>query len=79
MGSGEQAFQWIGTSGSIGLTNATTLSFMDWPATIGVDNMKLVTATPEPAGQVFLLAGLALVALAGNRLRRTMTKSSPEA
>jgi hypothetical protein len=69
--------QAIGTSGNFLLTGATQLQFNDWPAAIGVDNMKLVT--PEPAGQVFLLAGLALVALAGNRLRRTMTKSSPEA
>jgi hypothetical protein len=75
----ELAPQLIGTSGNITLTNATTLKFMDWPAAIGIDNLKLVTATPEPMGQVFLLAGLGLVALAGKRLRRTLAKSSPEA
>ena len=78
-GSTELAPQLIGTSGNITLTNATTLKFMDWPAAIGIDNMKLVTATPEPMGQVFLLAGLGLVALAGKRLRRKLAKSSPEA
>lgn len=75
----ELAPQLIGTSGNITLTNATTLKFMDWPAAIGIDNLKLVTATPEPMGQVFLLAGLGLVAVVGKRLRRTLAKSSPEA
>ena len=75
----ELAPQLIGTSGNITLTNATTLKFMDWPAAIGIDNLKLVTATPEPMGQVFLLVGLGLVALAGKRLRRTLAKSTPEA
>jgi hypothetical protein len=76
--------QLIGTTtntvGTINLTNATTLKFMDWPETIGIDNLKLTTtATPEPMGQVFLLAGLGLVGLAGKRLRRALSKSSPEA
>jgi hypothetical protein len=70
--------QLIGTwSGTV--SGATSLSFMDWPSAIGMDNLKLVTATPEPMGQVFLLAGLGLVALAGKRLRRTLAKSNPEA
>jgi hypothetical protein len=70
----ELAPQLIGVSGAITLTNATSLSFLDWPATIAVDNLNLVS-TPEPAGQVFLLAGLALVALAGKRLRSGLAKS----
>jgi hypothetical protein len=47
---------------------------MDWPATIGIDNLKLVT-TPEPKGGVFLLGMLALVAIAGTKLRRELAKS----
>jgi hypothetical protein len=79
----EMAPQYIGVSGltpsgamlpPITLTNATSLSFMDWPATIGVDNMKLVT-TPEPKGEVFLLGMLALVVIAGTKLRRASAKS----
>jgi hypothetical protein len=71
---GETAPQYIGVSMPITLTNATSLSFMDWPATIGVDNLKLVT-TPEPKGEVFLLGMLALVAIAGTKLRRASAKS----
>jgi len=70
----ETAPQYIGVSVPITLTNATSLSFMDWPATIGVDNLRLVT-TPEPKGEVFLLGMLALVAIAGTKLRRELAKS----
>lgn len=49
--SAETSLQWIGTySGSVKGVNQ--LDFVDWPATIGVDN--LVISTPEP-GTLFLL------------------------
>ena len=60
-GGTELAPQYIGTSGNFTLTGATVLSFQDWPATIGVDNLKLVTTgTPEPRGYALLLGGLML-------------------
>jgi len=63
---------WTGT-----LTGATSLSFMDWPAAIGVDNLKLVTtSTPEPHGYALLLAGLMLVAFVGTKLRQSPAKLS---
>jgi hypothetical protein len=67
----EAAAQFIGTY-STTLTGATSLSFVDWPATIGVDNLKLVT--PEPRGGVFFLGALALAVIAGTRLRRALAK-----
>ena len=72
MGGVEASAQLIGTY-STTVTNATQLSFLDWPATIGIDNLKLVT--PEPKDGVFLLAGLALIGLVGNKLRRAFAKS----
>jgi hypothetical protein len=72
----ELAPQYIGTSGNFTLNGATTLTFMDWPAAIGVDNLKLVTTTPEPRGYAFILGGLMLVLLAGTKLRQGLAKSS---
>ena len=74
-GATETAPQYIGVSQAFTLNGATSLSFMDWPATIGIDNLKLVTTTPEPRGEVFLLGTLAFVAIAGSRLRRARAKS----
>ncbi len=65
----EKAPQFIGTW-SGGLTSATALTFADWPATIGIDNL-LFTATvnvPEP-GSIFLFATIGL-ALGGCIKRR---------
>jgi hypothetical protein len=75
-GSNELAPQLIGTwSGT--LTNATSLSFMDWPAAIGVDNLKLVTtSTPEPRGYALVLGGLMLVLFVRTKLRNPLAKSS---
>ncbi len=72
----ELAPQYIGTSGNFTLTGATVLSFQDWPAAIGVDNLKLVTSTPEPRGYALLLGGLMLALFAGTKLRSTPAKSS---
>ena len=69
----ETAPQYIGTYTTT-LNGATQLTFLDWPATIGVDNLKLVS-TPEPRGGVFFLAGLVLAALVSTRLRRALAKS----
>jgi len=44
----EGSAQYIGTwSGNV--SNVTRLDFVDWPATIGVDNIKVTTSTPEPS------------------------------
>ncbi len=68
----ETAKQFIGTwSGT--LTNVTELDFIDWPATIGVDNLKIVT--PEPRGVTFLLGAFVIAALAGIKVRHAFAKS----
>ncbi len=74
-GSGtELAPQLIGTwSGSI--SGVTKLDFLDWPATIGVDNIKIASPTPEPTGGVFMIGGLALIGFAGRKLRSVFAKS----
>lgn len=72
----ELAPQYIGTSGNFTLNGATTLTFMDWPAAIGVDNLTLVTTTPEPRGYAFILGGLMLALFAGTKLRQGFAKSS---
>jgi hypothetical protein len=73
----ELAPQYIGTSGNFTLTGATSITFMDWPAAIGVDNLKLVTTTtPEPSGYAFMLGGLMLALLVGSKVRQGLAKSS---
>jgi hypothetical protein len=72
----ELAPQYIGESGNFTLVGVTTLSFQDWPAAIGVDNLHLVTATPEPRGYAFILGGLMLALFAGTKLRQGLAKSS---
>ena len=68
----ELAPQCIGESGNFTLTGATVLSFQDWPAAIGVDNLKLVTTTtPEPRGYAFILGGLMLALFVGTKLRQS--------
>lgn len=56
------------------LSNVTELDFIDWPATIGVDNIAY-TSAPEPRGTAFLLGALVLVGFAGNKLRRAFGKA----
>jgi len=66
----EQSAQYIGTwSGT--LTNVTSLSFIDWPAAIGVDNIDILNPSPvpEPRGAAILLAGLLLIALAAKKIQ----------
>lgn len=73
-GSGtEQSAQYIGHwSGTF--TNVTELDFIDWPAAIGVDNIYIGSAVPEPRGEAMLLGGLLLAIFAGKKLRRAFAK-----
>jgi len=62
----ELAPQYIGHwSGS--LNNVTELDFIDWPATIGIDNLTITT--PEPS--MFLLLGIGLSGLFLPKKRHT--------
>lgn len=69
----ESSPQLIGTYSTGPLSNITELDFIDWPATIGVDNLK--STVPEPRGTSLLLGGLMLAAFAGTKLRRVFAKS----
>ena len=68
----EAAPQYIGTwSGS--LSNVTELDFIDWPATIGLDNLQVSWNTPSPVPEPasLLLFGTAVFGLAMKLKRRT--------
>ncbi len=70
----ETAPQYIGVSGVLALPNVSELNFIDWPATIGVDNLVITTpSVPEPSS-VFLL-GTAFLGV-GLSLRRRFSKLS---
>jgi hypothetical protein len=68
----EKAAQYIG-HWSTTLTNVTELDFVDWPAAIAVDNLRV--ATPEPRGYAMLLGGLMLALFVGTKLRQGFAKS----
>lgn len=65
--------QFIGTYAGSSVITFTRLEFHDWPATIGVDNLKI--ATPEPRGVAFLMGGVMLALFAGTKLRKGLAKS----
>ncbi len=57
----ESAPQWIGVSGALVLSNVTDLNFIDWPATIGIDNLDITytpSRVPEPSS-ILLFATVA--------------------
>lgn len=43
--------QYIGTTGTLSVGGVSELNFVDWPATIGIDNLVITTTstTPEPS------------------------------
>jgi hypothetical protein len=65
----ELAPQYIGTTPVESLGGASQLDFIDWPATIGVDNLT-ITTTPEPYS-IVLLGTIALAFVLVIRKRRT--------
>jgi hypothetical protein len=70
----ETSPQLIGTYSTGPLTNVTELDFIDWPATIGIDN--LAVTTPEPRFYGILLAGLlGLAGIAYHRGRAAQSNS----
>lgn len=72
-GGTEQSAQYIGTySGS--LSGVTELDFIDWPAAIAIDNLRVAT-TPEPRGVALLLGGLIMAMFASSKLRRAFGKA----
>jgi hypothetical protein len=67
-GSTELAPQFLGQSGTWFFpTGVTYLEFMDWPATVGIDNLTI--NVPEP-GSLLLFAGGFLIFLAVARRRK---------
>ena len=74
----EQAPQFIGQYSTTFTTGVSTLEFLDWPATIGIDNLVITygppggsTPTPEPVS--FALAGTGLIGIyfLGRRKKRS--------
>lgn len=56
----ELAPQYLGESGTWYFPNGVTrLEFVDWPATIAIDNLQITTTTPEPGTMLLFSTGLA--------------------
>lgn len=78
--------QALGTRTTFSLNGATTLTFVDWPAEVGIDNLVVDGCTikspdcvrlqtPEP-GMLFLLGACALAAMGVARRERVETRSA---
>jgi hypothetical protein len=62
--------QYIGTwAPTTGITGVSELDFVDWPATIGIDNLNVSFSTPVPEPASIVLLGT-LVVLLTKKLRR---------
>ena len=52
------------------ISNATELDFIDWPATIGIDNLTITASNPEPSSIILLgTTGLAFFYLLRRKLQ----------
>lgn len=70
----EKAPQLLSVSGVISFTEPVTrLEFWDWPERIGIDNLVVYNATPEPATLLLIGAGAGVLGFA--RKRRTAQRS----
>jgi hypothetical protein len=69
----EKSAQYLGSSGTWYFPNGVTkLEFIDWPAHIAIDNLKLgLQVVPEPASLVLLGCGLAGLPILRRRTRFT--------
>jgi len=65
----EKAPQYLGTSIYVPLNGVTKLEFVDWPATIGVDNLKTTNQVPEP-GSIVVLGSSLLASLPCLKMRK---------
>jgi hypothetical protein len=66
----ERAPQFLGQSGMYYFPDGVTkLEFIDWPSTVGIDNLVITTTIPEP-GSIVLLGTILLGAAGFMRRRR---------
>jgi len=74
MPGGETAPQFLGTSGTFNVASnlhLTSLDFMDWPETIGIDNLVITFRTvPEPASIAILAMAFGSLFFVMRRTRR---------
>ena len=76
----EQAAQYKGSFSMSFTTGVSTLEFMDWPATIGIDNLVITYGTPTPEPISLALTGTGLIGIYFLRRRKSgSTKNEPRA